>query len=66
MGILKMLLVLFLTINAVFWGLFPHHTHCHVATTFGLQKCPSHWIHITMGLIFFVCAILTAQWHHFH
>lgn len=65
MGPLKLLVVVFLSINALFWGLFPHHVHCRFAASLGVTKCPSHWIHITMGVGCFLVAVLVAQWHMF-
>lgn len=59
--ILKYFLVAFLVVNAIFWGLFPHHIHCMLVASFGLKKCPGHWIHITLGFVFFALAVLVAQ-----
>lgn len=58
------ILVAFLTINAVFWSLFDHGTHCKVAARLGVRKCPSHWVHILSGAVFFLLAVLTSQWSY--
>lgn len=48
--ILKYSLLVFLLVNAVFWGLAPHGTHCKVTGIFG-GKCIPHWIHQSIGAI---------------
>jgi hypothetical protein len=42
MSILRLIAVVFLALNALFWGLFPHSSHCALAKTFGVVKCPPH------------------------
>lgn len=62
MNILVQILVLLFTLNALFWGLAPHHQHCKVAAMFGIKKCPPHWIHVyVMGLGSFLIALVLAQ-----
>lgn len=63
MNILRSIVTLFLAVNALFWGLFPHRTHCRLVAWMGVAKCPSHWLHISMGVIFFLLAVTVAQWH---
>jgi hypothetical protein len=60
---LRELLVIFFLLNAVFWGLFPHTTHCKfVSQLFGSSiKCPPHIVHLSFGVISFLLAILFAQ-----
>lgn len=59
---LKDLLVLFLVVNSLFWGLASHKQHCSVASKFGMKKCPPHWIHVyIMGLGSFVLALFLVQ-----
>lgn len=62
MGIAKLLLVIFLAVNALFWGLWPHASHCAVAAAMGMTKCVPHMVHVMLGLGFFVVAVLVAQW----
>jgi hypothetical protein len=59
----RQLLVVFFLLNAVFWGLFPHSTHCKtVSQLFGSSvKCPPHIVHLSFGVICFLLAILFAQ-----
>jgi hypothetical protein len=64
MSILRLLAVAFLALNALFWGLFPHSSHCALAKSFGVVKCPPHALHITMGVVAFALAVVTAQWRH--
>lgn len=51
-----------LATNAIFWALFPHSIHCKVAAAAGIKSCPPHWVHLTIGVVSFLLAILTAQW----
>ena len=57
----KNLLIVFLTINALFWGLADHGSHCSLASAMGISNCPSHTVHLIMGLLFFIAAIYVAQ-----
>lgn len=63
MGVAKLLLVIFLAVNALFWGLWPHSSHCSVAAMMGMTTCVPHAIHVTLGVAFFVVAVLVAQWN---
>ena len=57
-----MFLLAFLAANALFWGLFPHASHCALVTTLAPGiTCPPHWIHLTMGLVSYLAAIYVAQ-----
>jgi hypothetical protein len=59
---LKQLLVVFLLVNALFWGLASHKQHCKVASKFGMKKCPPHWIHVyVMGLGSFLLTLYLVQ-----
>ena len=60
------ILLAFLITNALFWGLFPHSAHCRVLSDFNKMlgmsiKCPTHTVHLMMGLVFFVLSIYIAQ-----
>ena len=60
------ILLAFLLTNALFWGLFPHSSHCEVLSQFNNLvgtsfKCPSHLVHLLMGLVFFALAIYVKQ-----
>jgi len=57
---LKNIIVAFLAVNAVFWGLFDHKTHCAVASIV-TKTCLPHTIHITLGLVCFAAAVLIAH-----
>lgn len=61
MEVLYNIIVIFLLLNAIFWSLFTHKQHCEIARMFGIQQCPSHWIHITFGIVCFILAILIKQ-----
>ena len=60
---LKTILTIFFAINAIFWSLFPHRIHCdlvHMLT----DVCPSHNIHLIIGLVSFIIAFVIAQFDH--
>ena len=57
---LKNIIVAFLAINAVFWGLFPHSAHCAVASLV-TKSCLPHSVHVTIGLVCFAIAVLVAH-----
>ena len=63
MGIAKIVLALFFLVNALFWGLWPHSTHCAVAAALGMTKCVPHLVHVVLGIAFFVVAVLIVQWN---
>lgn len=59
-------LLAFLITNALFWSLFPHSAHCKVLSDFNKifklnLQCPSHKLHILIGIIFFLLAIYFSQ-----
>ncbi len=58
---LKTILIVFFAINAIFWSLFPHNIHCNVATMV-VNICPSHNIHLIIGLVSFLIAFVIAQY----
>ena len=60
---LRTIFAVFFAFNALFWGLFPHDAHCKVASTFKIM-CPPHWVHLTMGVLSFIIAVLIAQWSY--
>ena len=60
---LKNILLIFLIVNALFWGLFDHSMHCQVASYF-TSNCPSHNIHLTIGIICFVLAVYLKHFVH--
>ena len=63
---MKTLLVLVLLINALFWGLAEHVQHCAVADWFGMgDNCPPHYVHLMMGVAFFVAAVYVQQKKYF-
>tara|TARA_B100000902_G_C26462344_1_gene506068 strand:+ start:92 stop:316 length:225 start_codon:yes stop_codon:yes gene_type:complete len=56
----------FLILNALFWGLFPHSSHCKVMDAInnfiGMDiKCPSHKVHLLMGFIFYALSVYYTQ-----
>ena len=62
----KYLLLAFLVTNALFWGLFPHETHCKVVSEISKVihmniECPEHRVHLIMGIIFYVLSVYLVQ-----
>tara|TARA_Y100000389_G_scaffold203816_1_gene253601 strand:- start:1094 stop:1312 length:219 start_codon:yes stop_codon:yes gene_type:complete len=60
------ILLAFLITNALFWGLFPHSAHCRVLDDFNKMlgmsiKCPTHAVHLMMGVVFFALSVYIAQ-----
>ena len=53
------LLTLILIANAIFWGLFPHSSHCALVSRFTSQPCLPHYIHILIGIVFYLLSVLT-------
>ena len=60
---LKTILIIFFAINAIFWSLFPHDIHCHFVQMISIE-CPSHTIHLSIGLISFLIAFIISQYDH--
>lgn len=64
-------LVSFLLINAIFWSFFPHIAHCDVLNSFNKTfkmsiKCPSHDVHLIMGIVFYFLTLYFTQQRYFH
>ena len=57
----KLLVTVFLLVNAVFWGLYPHSDHCSLLAKLGVVACPPHSIHVLTGLVAFLGAVLNQQ-----
>ena len=63
---MKLILVAFLLVNALFWGLANHSQHCALADAVGMgADCPPHYIHLMMGLAFFCATIYVQQKSYF-
>ena len=62
---IQYILAAFFLANAIFWGLFPHASHCAVAAMLGVTDCPSHWLHISSGVVFFLVTVVICQFHMF-
>ncbi len=60
---IKNLFIVFFIINAIFWSLFSHNTHCEFASNF-TDKCAPHSIHLTIGIISFFIAFIIAQYDY--
>ena len=60
MNMMKDIAVAFFTLNAIFWGLFPHAVHCKVASMF-TNVCAPHTVHVGFGVASFLIAVIIAQ-----
>ena len=65
MKLLYDILVILLLINGLFWSLATHSEHCLLVSFFNIKKCPSHGIHITIGIISLLIAIIINQRNYF-
>ena len=54
---LKKILVMFIIMNAVFWGFATHKSHCSILPSF-IKKCPPHWAHLLIGFVLFGIGIV--------
>jgi len=58
---LKNILLIFLIVNALFWGLFDHSMHCQLVSYF-TDNCPPHYIHLIIGVVCFMLAVYLKQY----
>lgn len=58
---LRNLVIVFLAVNALFWGLMPHSVHCKALAMVSSMKCPPHSVHLIMGVVFYFLALFVAQ-----
>jgi hypothetical protein len=65
MSLLLQILIFFLVLNALFWGLASHAQHCRLAAAVGIANCPPHWIHLTFGIGCFLLAVYLAHLPYF-
>jgi hypothetical protein len=54
-------LVAFFVLNAIFWGLFSHEAHCSLLAKVSKMACPPHHVHLLMGVISFIAAVVIRQ-----
>ncbi len=65
-SIISIVLTIYFSLLAIFWGLFPYSIHCSVMSNFGFKYCPPHIIHVAIGIIFFIIAIFIRQGNFFN
>lgn len=65
MKLLYDILVILFLINGLFWSLASHGEHCSLVGYFNIKKCPSHGIHITIGIVSLLIAIIIKQRSYF-
>lgn len=57
------ILISFLLLNTLFWSFFPHIAHCQIFNGIvgNSMKCPSHYIHLLMGFVFYLLTMYYTQ-----
>ncbi len=63
LDIIKKIFIVFFIINAIFWSLFSHHTHCKLVSNLSIE-CPSHSLHLIIGIASFFIALIIAQYDY--
>jgi hypothetical protein len=63
MAIIKSLIVAFLLVNALFWGLATHGAHCRLGSSLGIRYCVQHKYHMVFGILAFVAAVFVQHSH---
>ena len=58
---MRELLIAFLILNSLFWGLMPHSVHCELVAKFTSSPCPSHMVHLIIAIVSFILAVAVAQ-----
>ncbi len=58
---LRVIISSLLIVNSLFWGLYPHCDDCKIAVLAGVKKCPSKYLHLSIGLLFYIAGVLVAQ-----
>lgn len=58
---MKSALLVFLALNALFWGFASHSQHCKLVSMLGVSNCPPHWVHLLMGICFYFGGIGVSQ-----
>ena len=61
----KIILSSFLIVNSLFWGLYPHTEKCAMGSFLGIERCPSFLVHLIIGIIFYIIAILIVHFNSF-
>ena len=55
------IVAVFIIINALFWSLACHDSHCKIAKMVGLENCIPHHIHILSGIVLYIIGVLIIQ-----
>lgn len=61
----KIILASFLIVNSLFWGMYPHSEQCNMAYFIGLKTCPSFLVHLGIGVVFYISAVLIMHFNSF-
>ena len=61
---LRIIITSLLMVNSIFWGIYPPSDtspHSKISLYFGLGKVKSHWVHMLIGISFYIFAVIVAQ-----
>ena len=58
---IKDVIVAFLVVVSIFFGIMPHRVHCDTLKMFS-ETCPSHRVFLLNSIILFVLAVILSQW----
>jgi len=61
MELLYNFLIIILLLNGLFWSLATHKQHCDLGKKFNIKMCLDHNIHITIGIVSLLMAIVLKQ-----
>lgn len=65
MEIAKNIITGILLLNAIFWGIASHSSHCaFVKMIPNMKSCPPHWVHLMMGIMFYLMAVFVSQYEY--
>lgn len=61
---LRIIVTSILLVNSIFWGIYPPSDtspHSKISLQLGLGEVKNRWIHIVIGTIFYIIAVIVAQ-----
>lgn len=61
MRIIYIIIAILLIVNGLFWSLGSHKSHCNIAKYMGMKECIPHYIHISSGIILYICGVIIVQ-----
>lgn len=58
---IRIIIISLLIVLSLFWGIYPHNENCNLLKIIGQNHCPSKYIHIILGSLFYILAIFIIQ-----